>query len=545
MEADDLTNIFNNLKGDIFGGVTAAVVALPLALAFGVASGLGAISGLYGAIAVGFFAAVFGGTKSQVSGPTGPMTVVMAVIVTEHAENLSEALAIVILGGLFQIIFGAFRVGRFVSYTPYSVVSGFMSGIGVIIILIQTLPFIGMPAVAGGPLGVVNVWASMSVQVNMDALIIAGLCVTILIFWPRRLYAILPPHLVALVVGSMIAFYFLSDAPVIGNIPTGLPDLHLPLVSLGNLPTIIGPAFVLALLGSIDSLLTSLVADSITRTRHKSDRELVGQGIGNIVSGLIGGLPGAGATMRTVVNVRAGGRTPLSGALHALILLALALGLGPLAEKVPHAALAGILIKVGWDIIDWSYIKRFHSAPRDQVLVMFVTLGLTVFIDLVTAVAVGFILASFTTARWMEREEMKGVTTITSPDEINNLDPEVSDSLKKLQGRIAVIGMRGHFSYASARELNRCVGRASGNYQALIYDFTEVSYMDTSAALAIEELLALAANDHIPCFLVGFSESTGAIAKSLGVVDVVPPAHVTATLLDSIRMAERYLANNQ
>jgi len=538
-----LPSLFDNIRGDIFGGATAAVVALPLALAFGVASGVGAIAGLYGAIAVGFFAAVFGGTKSQISGPTGPMTVVMAVIVTQHAENLGEAFAIVILGGFLQIIFGLVRVGRFVTYTPYSVVSGFMSGIGVIIIIIQTLPFIGMPAEPGGPLGVINVWAGSTLQVNTDALMIAGLCLAVVIFWPNRLHAVLPPHLASLVAGSATAFFFLSDAPVIGEIPTGLPDLHLPLVSTANLPTILGPAFVLALLGSIDSLLTSLVADSITRTRHKSDRELIGQGIGNMVSGLIGGLPGAGATMRTVVNVRAGGRTPLSGGLHALILLALVLGLGPLAEQVPHAALAGILIKVGWDIIDWNYIKRFHRAPRDQVLVMFITLGLTVFVDLVTAVAVGFILAGFATARWMEREEMKGVTTIAFPDKADNLDPKARDVLEKLQGRVAVVTLRGHFSYASARELNRWVGQASMGYEAIIYDFTEAAHMDTSAALAVEDLLTNAVNDNIFCFVAGLSDSAGATAKSLGVLDVIPSGHITATLLDSLKMAERNLAD--
>ena len=538
-----MPSLFDNIKGDIFGGTTAAVVALPLALAFGVASGVGAIAGLYGAIAVGFFAAVFGGTKSQVSGPTGPMTVVMAVIVTQHAENLGEAFAIVILGGFLQIIFGLVRVGRFVTYTPYSVVSGFMSGIGVIIIIIQTLPFIGMPAEPGGPLGVINVWAGSTLQVNTDALMIAGLCLAVVIFWPNRLHAVLPPHLASLVAGSATAFFFLSDAPVIGEIPTGLPDLHLPLVSPANLPAILGPAFVLALLGSIDSLLTSLVADSITRTRHKSDRELIGQGIGNMVSGLIGGLPGAGATMRTVVNVRAGGRSPLSGALHALILLALVLGLGPLAEQVPHAALAGILIKVGWDIIDWNYIKRFRRAPRDQVLVMFITLGLTVFVDLVTAVAVGFILAGFATARWMEREEMKGVTAIAYPDKSDNLDPEAREALEKLQGRVAVVSLRGHFSYASARKLNRWVGQVSMGYEAIIYDFTEAAHIDTSAALAVEELLTIAVNDNIFCFIAGLSDSAGATVKSLGVLDAIPPGHITATLLDSIKMAESNLAD--
>ena len=247
--------------------------------------------------------------------------------------------------------------------------------------------------------------------------------------------------------------------------------------------------------------------------------------------------------MRTVVNVRAGGRTPLSGALHAVILLALVLGLGPLAEQVPHAALAGILIKVGWDIIDWNYIKRFHRAPRDQVLVMFITLGLTVFVDLVTAVAVGFILAGFATARWMEREEMKGVTAIAFPDKSDNLDPEAREALEKLQGRVAVVTLRGHFSYASARELNRWVGQVSMGYEAIIYDFTEAAHMDTSAALAVEELLTIAVNDNIFCFIAGLSDSAGATAKSLGVLDVIPSGHMTATLLDSLKMAESNLAD--
>ena len=261
-----------------------------------------------------------------------------------------------------------------------------------------------------------------------------------------------------------------------------------------------------------------------------------------MVSGLIGGLPGAGATMRTVVNVRAGGRTPLSGALHAVILLALVLGLGPLAEQVPHAVLAGILIKVGWDIIDWGYIKYCWRAPRDNVLVMFVTLGLTVFVDLITAVAVGLILAGFATARWMEREEMKGVTAIAIPDKAVNPETEDRAALEKLHGRVVVVTLRGRFSYASARELNRWVGQASMGYEAIIYDFTEAAHMDTSAALAMEELLTIAVDDDIPCFITGLSDSAETTLRSLGVLDGIPATHITAVLLDALRVAESKLA---
>ena len=527
----------STLKGDIFGGLTAAVVALPLALAFGVASGLGPIAGLYGAIAVGFFAAIFGGTPAQVSGPTGPMTVVMAVIVAQHAGNLSEALAIVFLGGMLQIAFGALKLGRYVSYTPYSVVSGFMSGIGVIIILIQTLPFFGLPTSEAGPLGAIKTWPAIASALNMHALAIGLLALAIMIFWPSRLRAYIPPPLAALVVGTLSSIFIFSGAPIIGDVPTGLPALSIPQVSLERLAGVVGGAMTLALLGSIDSLLTSLVADSITRTRHNSNRELIGQGIGNMVSALIGGLPGAGATMRTVVNVRAGGRTPISGALHALVLLALVMGLGPLAEKIPHAALAGILLKVGWDIIDWGYLRRVMRAPRDKVIVMFITMGLTVFVDLITAVAVGLILAGFVTAKWQEQEQLEGVTRLALPDGESPLSQAERKELRKANGDVSIVFLRGSFSYASARELAARVGAEAAGHKAVIYDFTEAGHVDTSAALAMEELIEQAREEHEACFISGLNGRALSTLKSLGVLEGFAPDHQFAKRADAIKAA--------
>ena len=525
------------IRGDVFGGVTAAVVALPLALAFGVASGIGPIAGLYGAIAVGFFAAVFGGTPAQVSGPTGPMTVVMGAVVAEHAGNLGEAFTIVFLGGALQILLGAMRVGRFVSYTPYSVVSGFMSGIGVIIIIIQTLPFFGLATVSGGPLATVHAWGGLLGGVNLDATLIAGLALAVMVFWPPRWQTVLPPPLAALVLGTSLSLFVLDGAPIIGDVPTGLPSLHLPAISAANLTNIVQPAVILALLGSIDSLLTSLVADSITRSQHNSDRELIGQGIGNMVAGLIGGLPGAGATMRTVVNVRAGGRTRLSGALHALILMALVLGLGPYAEKIPHAVLAGILVKVGWDIIDWGYLKRVRQAPRAKVVVMFVTLGLTVFVDLITAVAVGLILAGFVTAQWMEKEELKGVSSVALFDEDHDLDPAEVAELEKHPGKIGIIYLRGRFSYASARELVRRARTVAFGFQAMIFDFTDAAHVDTSAALAIEGILTTASKETLGSFVVGLSGSARQTLDALGALDNLPPTHILDSRLEAIKRA--------
>jgi len=529
------SGIFGNLKGDVFGGVTAAVVALPLALAFGVASGVGPIAGLYGAIAVGFFAAIFGGTPSQVSGPTGPMTVAMAVIVIQYADSPGTAFLIVMLAGLLQIALGLMRVGQYISYTPYSVVSGFMSGIGIIIILIQTLPFFGLPTATGGPIGAIAGWVNIPAQMNLDALVIGAASLAIMVFWPPKFSSWLPAPLAALLVGTVLSIVAFSDAPIIGSVPTGFPEIHIPSVSLDRLSSIVSPAIILALLGAIDSLLTSLVADSITRMRHNSNRELIGQGIGNMVAGLIGGLPGAGATMRTVVNVRAGGRTPLSGALHAVILLTLVLGFGPLAEKIPHAVLAGILLKVGWDIIDWKYLKRVANAPRDKVFVMLITLGMTVFVDLIMAVGVGLILASFVTARRAETHEMDGVTSLALKQDEEEYSTEENALLENLNGDVGIIKMRGRFSYASARELTHAI-EFSGE-KAIIYDFSETAYVDTSAALAIEDMLASAMDHTEHCFVCGVQGDTARTLRSLGSLDGVPENHIFATRFEAIRAA--------
>ena len=362
---------FNNLRGDIFGGLTAAIVALPLALAFGVSSGAGAITGLYGAILVGFFAALFGGTPSQITGPTGPMTVIMATVFTSTIANnpdkgLEMAFTIVILGGLFQILFGVLRLGKYITLIPYTVISGFMSGIGAIILLLQFGPLLGYEGSSSVIESVRNLPYFLTHFIPDQHFAAAGLGIltlAIVFLTPPRVTVVLPSPLIALIFGTLISVFLLpnSNLILIGEIPTGLPQLHLPVFNLEQLRTMLVYGLMLGTLGAIDSLLTSLVADNITRTQHDSDRELIGQGIGNMISGLFGGLPGAGATMRTVVNVHAGGRTPLSGMVHSLILLSVLLGAGKLTEAIPQVVLAGILFKVGIDIIDWGFLKRALS----------------------------------------------------------------------------------------------------------------------------------------------------------------------------------------
>ena len=481
----------SNLRGDLFGGLTAAIVALPLALAFGVASGAGATAGLYGAIFTGFFAALFGGTPSQVTGPTGPMTVVMATVFTKliaaNPENgLAMAFTAVMLSGLLQILFGVLRLGQFITLMPYTVISGFMSGIGVIIVTLQIAPLLGHPAqssVIDGLQQLPEVLASP----NPVATGLGLLTLLIVFGWSGKLSKIVPSPLVALIVCtavSAIAFPN-SDIARIGEIPQGFPQWQLPQFSFNQLSSIFGYSLMLSILGAIDSLLTSLVADNITRTRHNSEQELIGQGIGNLVSGLFGGLPGAGATMRTVINVQAGGRSRLSGMFHALVLLCIVLWAGGITGQIPHAVLAGILIKVGIKIIDWSFLWRIIQVSMRATLVTYGVLLLTVFVDLITAVVAGAFVANMLTIHRLTSIQSDQIRAVTHPDEDDGLvlTPEERQMLRQGEGRILLIQMSGPMSFGAARTIAQYMGR---NYEALILDLTRVPLIGVTASLTIE-----------------------------------------------------------
>ena len=512
---------FNNIRGDIFGGLTAAVVALPLALAFGVASGAGPIAGLYGAIAVGFFAALFGGTPAQVSGPTGPMTVVMAVIVIQYQHDPALAFTVVMMGGLFQILFGLFRIGHFIDLMPFPVVSGFMSGIGCIIIILQIAPLFGHDLPAGGTLGALIALPDTLASPNFDALIVGLVCFAIAAFTPVRIGRVLPSPLIALFIGTGIVFFLLPAAPVLGAVPTGLPELRLPVLSLEALPRMIGSALVLAALGSLDSLLTSLIADNVTRTHHNSERELIGQGIGNMVSGLIGGLPGAGATMRTVVNVRAGGRTPISGALHAIVLLAIVLGLAPLAAHIPNAVLAGILFKVGVDIIDWDYLKRIRRAPKQGVFFMAVVLGLTVFVDLIVAVAAGVVMASLLFVKRMADLQQAEIRSARGAQADLALTEEETEILERAGGQLLLFSFSGPMSFGVAKRLSRRLGLAD-DFTVLVLDLTAVPMIDSSASLALEDAVLDALQQQRGVYISGLAPRVHDTLDRIGTLAKLP-----------------------
>jgi SulP family sulfate permease len=530
-----------HLRGDIFGGATAAIIALPLALAFGVASGMGPIAGLYGAICVGLFAALFGGTRSQVSGPTGPMTVVSATVFTQFAQQPALAFTVVMMAGAFQILFGYLRVGRYINLMPYPVISGFMTGIGCILIILQLEPLIGHVA----PPNVVNVLTALPsdvVTINWHAAGVGLLSLAICLWWPKRLTRIVPSPLLALIVCTGVTFY-VADIPMIGDVPSGLPTLQIPQIDFEQLSYMLVSAVVLAALGSIDSLLTSLVADNISRSFHDSDKELVGQGIGNLIAGFAGGLPGAGATVRTLANFKAGGRTPLSGVLHALILFLIVLGLGPVVSVIPHAALAGILLKVGIDVIDWRFIKRWHRAQKRDLILMLVVLVLTVFVDVITAVGVGIVMASLVFVKEMADVQVQSIRTIVDDIDHDLLTADEAEAFRECSGRAAILHLSGAMSFGAANEMMRRMVSVRP-VDVLIIDLTDVPSVDGSAALTLEEIMQRALDADQEVLVVGMQFNVARVLGRIGALDDLRETMRFSTRIEAIEVARKILADD-
>lgn len=487
--------MFKLNKGDIFGGLTAGVVALPLALAFGVSSGMGAIAGLYGAIALGIIAALFGGTNTQISGPTGPMTVVSALVIAtaiEQTGSLEQAMGMIIvtffLAGVLQIGFGLSRIGKYIKYIPYPVISGFMSGIGVIIIILQIYPLFGHAS----PNSVWGVLANITdpiQDISWPCVFYAGLTIALIYGLPKITKAV-PSSLLALLIVTTLASVMHYTVPVIGYIPHGIPSFKLKELMtfhLWEVPDILFPALMLAALGAIDSLLTSIVADNLTKTRHNSNKELVGQGIGNMAAAVIGGLPGAGATMRTVVNIGAGGKTKVSGILHGVVLLVVVLGAGDLAEKIPLSVLAGILITVGLDIIDYKGLKHIMHVPRTDAAVMIVVLLLTVFVNLLQAVAIGMILASVLFMKKMGdiAEEKTKYETIENYSEEYTWRDEI-DIPETVLDQVYIKHLYGPLFFGFASQFQDLI-KTIPDVKIVIIRMDKVPYIDQSGIYAIEE----------------------------------------------------------
>ena len=540
------------LRGDVLGGVTAAVVGLPIALAFGLAAGLTPAAGIYGALSVGFFTAVFGGTRALISGPTGSMTVAMAVIVASRATDIAEAFTIVIMAGLIQMLFGLLRIGRYVTYTPYSVISGFMTGVGVIIILVQAPPFLGAPISAGGPMATLGNFFEIFNSFEVSALGIAIATLAVAMLWPNRFEKYLPSTLIALVVGTIMGVLWLTDAPTIGAVPTDLPSFHLPETAPGVLVRAIEPAVVIALVGSVDTLLTALVGDSMTRTRNDPSRELLAQGIGNVITGFIRGLPGSGTTPSTVANIRAGGATLVSGVLAVAILLVMVLALGDYVGSIPNAVLAGILVKVALDTIDWRFVTRMHRVQREHLVVMLLTFGLTVFLDLVAAVAVGMIAAAVTSARQFERLEMDSVISVPLLDlgflhakAKGEKEEGEEEEIDHFSARVGLVALRGTFTVASSSKLIDTIGGDIRDHEVVILDFSDTVYIDDSAALVVEQLVETAITQDTSCIVMGLSGTPAHNLHALDVLKRVPDDQIVGSWDEARETALRLLGDGE
>ena len=522
----------SKLKGDLSGGLVAGVIALPLALAFGVQSGMGAAAGLYGAIALGVLAAALGGTRTQASGPTGPMTVVSASVVAlaiERTGSLQNGLGFILLAflacGILQLVLGLIGVGKYVKYFPHPVVSGFMSGVGLIIIVLQIWPFLGS-ASPKNPIQVFTRIAEPLGNINLSALLLGLLTFGVNAFFPRVTKAV-PSVLVALLVGTIVAVVANLQVPTIGDIPSGIPALQIGNifnVSPEHFPAIIGFGVTLALLGSIDSLLTSVIADNITKTKHDSRRELIGQGIGNAVAAVFGGIPGAGATKGTVVNINGGGTTRLSGVVHGLFLLAVLLGLGRFVSYIPLSVLAALLISVGLAIIDYKSLKHLRHVPRADAAVLLLVMAVTVFGNLIHAVGLGLVLAC---VLFMKKAGDLAEAN-TSVEALEDSPWKDEAELQQIYGgRVYVKHLYGPLFFGSTAGFQDLAAALEKDARVLIIRMERVPYIDQSGLYALENVVLDLRKKGALVLLTGIHQQPLDMLRAIRFVpDLIPEEHL-------------------
>ena len=594
--------MFTNIKGDILGGLTAGIVALPLALAFGVSSGLGPSAGLYGAIFLSFFAALFGGTATQISGPTAPMTavsmVVIATIIGVHNGSVEKALpyilAVFLLSGLFQIGLGFLGLGKYIKYIPYPVVSGFMTAIGVIILITQILPLIGYDAKkdtelvesyrpmaeqsilekilsdetkdgvliiedfeqaidrankidrseiieeaqnlaknnSSGVIGTIKAIPRAVGFINWIEVILA-LATIFIIYGFKRITTAVPSTLVALIVVSGVAIGFGIDYISIQQIPNGFPKIQWTLFTDFNLLEIlpyIFTALTLSLLGAIDSLLTSVVADNLTKTRHLPNKELIGQGIGNSIGAIFGGLPGAGATIRTVVNIQSGGKTRLSGMIAGIVLLLILLVLSPLASKIPAAVLAGILVTVGIGVMDYKGLNVLSKVPRTEIIIMAVVLLLSVFWNLVYAVGIGLLLACLFFMKKMGdlAKNNSKVGLISNEKEFEKIISE------KSKENIFIKHINGPLFFGFTSEFVSIANTIPKTASVIIIDMEKVPYIDQSGLFALEDVILDLDKKDIKIIMAGIQSQPMQLMKTIGILgELIPKERIFKSLSDS------------
>jgi SulP family sulfate permease len=532
------------LAGDFFGGVTTAIVSLPLALAFGVASGAGAQAGLYGAVLVGLFAALFGGTRTLISEPTGPMTLMFTAVLTNIAARhpdhaLPLGFTTVVVAGATQIAVGSLKLGRFITLMPYGVVSGFMSGIGVLLIVLQLPAFLGHTSPGGGAVGILTALPDLARDIRWPEFALAAGALALIFLQPASWRRFIPPKLTALIVGTVVAHFFMGDMALrrIGEIPTGLPSFRFPVLTPNLLMPILLDGMILGLLGCVDALLTAKIADSLTRTQHDSNRELIGQGIGNVVSGLFGGLPGAGATMGTVVNIQSGAQTPRSGVFRALLLLAVALAAAPLLQNIPLAVLSAITVKAGISILDWSFLRRAHRVSMTSTYLMYGVLLLTVLVDVIVAVGVGMFIANILTIDNLSKLQRQHIKTIDpSSDQGVLLTDEERTLFELAHGRVVLFHMSGPMIFGVADAIAR-QHAAMKDASALILDLSDVTIFGTTAGLSIENVIRDALAGGAKVFVAGAKGKARDRLERLQLLGPGSPVIDCPTRLDALKAA--------
>ncbi len=599
---------FKYFKNDLLGGITAGIVALPLALAFGEQSGMGAAAGLYGAAFIAFFAAMFGGTSTQISGPTAPMTALSMIVVSGLIQasegRLEQALPLILmvflLAGVFQVLMGMVKFGAFIKYIPYTVVSGFMTGIGVIILITQIPATLGYnPAKdnelverfipqaeelminrlleeesegllkvediqnvlrrsealseedimteaiilatvdAKGVKGSIKYMSRAISQINIIELSLALLTI-IIIYGFRKITKALPSTLVALLIVSLGAFALNLDYVLIREIPMGLPVFHLDIFAGFNM-SVLAPYFItallLALLGAIDSLLTSVVADNMTKTQHDPNRELVGQGIGNSIAALFGGLPGAGATIRTVVNIQAGGKTKLSGMISGVLLFVILIMLGPLASKIPAAVLAGILITVGIGVMDYKGLKALPTMERSAKVILLTVLILTVFWQLVYAVAVGLVLASAVFLKRMSDISAKNLT-VSTLSKIETNEPLWEDESKvspEIREKVMFKHLNGPLFFGVVTHFKTLVSNLN-DIHLLVIRMERVPYMDLSGFFALENVIEDMRNQDVVVAITGCNDQVMKMFERMKAIPSLLPEHLVFKDFEDCRL---------
>ncbi|WP_070962296.1 SulP family inorganic anion transporter [Vibrio sonorensis] len=541
-----------NLKGDLFGGVTTAIISLPLALAFGVASGAGAEAGLWGAIMVGLFAALFGGSSTLISEPTGPMTVIMTAVLTSMMAKYPETgmamtFTVVMMAGAFQIVLGTLKLGKYITLMPYSVISGFMSGIGVILIILQLSPLLGHAAPAGGVTGTLAALPDTVSNMKFSELFLGLLTLGILFFFPKEYRRYVPAQLVALVAVTLLSVivFDTQDIRRIGEIPVGLPSLVIPHFTADQFTTMVIDAMVLGTLGCIDTLLTAVIGDSLTRKEHDSDKELRGQGLANMISGLFGALPGAGATMGTVTNIQVGARSPLSGVTRALVLALVVLVAGGLTEPIPMAVLAGIAVYVGFNILDWSFIQRAHRVSVQGMAIMYGVMLLTVFVDLIVAVGLGVFISNVLIIERLSREQARQVKAISDADEDSvPLTDSERALLDRAKGKVLFFYLSGPMIFSVSKAISR-QHTSIADYEAMVLDLTDVPMIDVTVGLALENAIKDALDAQCQVYLLCPNEQTRQQLEKFQVLNLVPAENTFSFRYEALKSVVKHMETDE